>query len=245
MTFERPRSAVILAAGFGSRLDAPEGHKILAEIGGKPLIDWHLAAFARAGVSEVIVVTGYNHDELAATLQAWPKPAGMSIRTVFNPRFELSNGVSILTAEAHPPFWLAMGDHLIQPALFDRLPAAARTFASEELGGVLAIDHKLDDVFDMPDANKLRFSDGKLAAIGKDLEDFGCVDVGLFWCAAPFVDALRAELEQRGDCNTSDAMRRLDAANLAGFWDVADAWWQDVDTPGARAHAESLVAHGQ
>ena len=236
-----PATAVILAAGFGSRLDAPEGHKILAEIGGTPLFDWHARAFARAGVRELVVVTGFNHEALAATLAEWRLPDRMSVRTVFNPDFELSNGVSILRAEAPTPVWLAMGDHLVEPALFDRLPRAADEFQATGLGGVLAIDFKLADVFDMPDANKLQLDDGRLAAIGKDLEVFNCVDVGLFYCDAPFVEALRAERAARGDCNTSDAMRRLDAAGIAGFWDVESAWWQDVDTPGARAHAEGLA----
>ncbi len=237
-----PTTAVILAAGFGSRLDAPEGHKILAEIAGVPLFDWHAAAFARAGVRELIVVTGFNHEALASTLAGWSLPPQMSVRTVYNPKFELSNGVSILSAGATAPFWLAMGDHLIEPALFDRLPAASAEFDRAGRGGVLAIDYKLDDVFDMPDANKLRFTDGRIDAISKDLDDFDCVDVGLFYCAEAFTDALRAELAARGDCNTSDAMRRLDAAGTAGFWDVEGSWWQDVDTPGARAHAETLVA---
>ena len=237
-----PKTVVILAAGFGSRLDAPEGHKILAELGGRPLIDWHLEAFARANVEEVVVVTGFNHEALSEALEAWDLPEGMSIRTVFNPKFELSNGVSILSAEAETPFWLTMGDHLIQPDLFDRIGELAEYCGENGVGGALAVDYELDAVFDMPDANKVRLIDGKLDAIGKELDDFGCVDVGLFWCGEQFVEALRAELAERGDCNTSDAMRRLDAAGQALFWDVGSAWWQDVDTPGARAHAEKLIA---
>lgn len=235
-------TAVILAAGYGSRLGAAEGHKILAEVGGKALLDWHVDAFARAGVTDLIIVTGFNHEALTRTLQSWRLPAGMRVRTVFNAQFDLSNGVSILSANAQPPFWLAMGDHLIQPALFDTLPAVATRMAADDIGGALAIDYALADVFDMPDANKLRFDDGALAAIGKDLTEFDCVDVGLFWCDQPFLDALEAERAARGDCNTSDAMRRLDAAGRAAYWDIGDAWWQDVDTPGARAHAEQLVA---
>lgn len=236
-----PRTVVILAAGFGSRLDAPEGHKILAEIGGRPLLDWHLDNFLRAGVDDFIIVTGYEHQELQAILDGWPRPDGVSLRTAFNPEFELSNGISILSAEASAPFWLVMSDHLIDPTLFERLPDWAAECERRGVGGSLAIDYDLDAIYDMPDANKLRRVDGHLDAIGKELDDFDCVDVGLFWCGEGFVRALEAERELRGDCNTSDAMRRLDGADAALFWDVGDAWWQDVDTPGAREHAETLV----
>jgi choline kinase len=236
-----PDTVVILAAGFGSRLDAPEGHKILAEIGGKPLLDWHLGNFVRAGVRDFIIVTGYEHEELQSILDEWPRPDGVTLRTAFNPRFELSNGISILAADAPAPFWLVMSDHLIEPRLFDRLPDWAAECEESGVGGSLAIDYDLDAIYDMPDANKLRRVDGRLDAIGKELDDFDCVDVGLFWCGSGFVEALRAEKAERGDCNTSDAMRRLDRQGKARFWDVGDAWWQDVDTPGARAHAETLV----
>ena len=237
-----PRTAVILAAGFGSRLGAPEGHKILAEIAGRPLLDWHVRAFARAGVTRLIIVTGFEHEALATALRDWNSPVSMQIDIAVNPAFDLSNGVSILAAQAPTPFWLAMGDHLVDPRLFGRLPEIAHLMAEQGHGGALGIDYALDDVFDMPDANKLRFADGRLQAIGKEIDDFDCVDVGLFWCDQPFVDALLAERRDRGDCNTSDAMRRLDAEGKAGYFDIGTkTWWQDVDTPGARAHAEGLV----
>lgn len=237
-----PETVVILAAGFGSRLDAPEGHKILAEIGGRPLIDWHLENFSRAGARDVIVVTGFEHQALGDTLAGWPVPEGMTVRTAFNPAFDLSNGVSILAADAEPPFWLVMADHLIDPALFDRIDEMATAAAEASAAAALAIDYELDAVFDMPDANKLRFDGGKLIAIGKEIAPFDCVDIGLFWCDRGFVDALEAERAERGDCNTSDAMRRLDRNDQALFWDVEASWWQDVDTPEARTHAERLVA---
>lgn len=262
---QHTRYAMILAAGLGSRLEAEEGHKILARLGDRPLLDYHLENFARLGVTDTIVVTGYRREELEATLEGWPLPnvespggssTPMRLHLAHNPDFRKSNGISILAGvdqvlasalppdspqDALPPFWLSMSDHLFEPALFDDLRAGFTTWRRPHIQGVLGIDRKLDTIFDMPDATKLRYDEHSLA-ISKELEPFDVVDVGLFWCGPGFVQALRDEYAERGDCSTSDAVRRLHATGQFDFWDVGPRLWQDVDTPGARSHAEGLLA---
>ncbi len=244
------RHAVILAAGFGSRLNAQEGHKLLAKIGGRSLLDYHLDAFARVGVTQVSIVTGFKHDDLEAAVVAQTSSRELDVRTAHNPDFEGSNGLSVLAALRDIdladalPFWLTMADHLFDPALFDAL---AETGGAQALPdgtqGALWIDRKLDSIYDMPDATKVQLGQGDaLEDIGKEIPAFNAVDVGLFWAAQGFVDALVAERDARGDCSTSDAVRRLSAQGTFAFPDVGPALWQDVDTPGARAHAEKLVS---
>ncbi|TXD33872.1 nucleotidyltransferase [Lujinxingia vulgaris] len=241
------RAAVILAAGFGSRLNAEEGYKLLAEVGGRPMIDHHLAGLHQLGVAHVVVVTGYAHEGLEDALQKVELPEGMRLHCAFNPNFEGQNGTSVLVGAAAlrdaavpGPFWLTMSDHLFEPVLFDDL----RAFDAERPSswqGALMIDRKLETIFDMPDATKLAMDAGDFA-IGKELTRFDAVDAGLFWCDEGFVDALVGARERRGDCSTSDAVRALHAESAFGFWDIGPRLWQDVDTPGARAHAERLIA---
>ena len=237
------RHAVILAAGYGSRLNPQEGHKLLATIGSRPLLEHHLANFAALKVDRVVVVTGYEAADLREAVHRFDPPGSMEVQCVHNDDFDAGNGISVLTGadalgDPAPPFWLTMSDHLFEPGLFDGLNARIGAVIDERTEGVLLIDRKLDRIFDMPDANKLRL-DGEFA-IGKQLDEFDAVDIGLFWCGPGFVEALRREKNARGDCSTSDAVRRLVKAGRFAFFDVGEALWQDVDTPAAREHAEKL-----
>lgn len=241
--------AIILAAGFGSRLQAQEGHKLLATIGDQSLLQYHLDNFKRINVQEVTVVTGYRHEALERAVLEASATQSLQVSTAYNPNFEGSNGQSVLAGvrsalsragERALPFWLTMADHIFEPRLFEEL--ALKPDFEPQTQGALFVDYKLESIYDMPDATKVAFAaDGQLAAIGKEIEPFDAVDVGLFWCAQGFVQALEQEQALRGDCSTSDAVRRLCAMGAFSFPDVGEATWQDVDTPGARAHAELLL----
>ncbi|MFH1219148.1 MAG: NTP transferase domain-containing protein [Candidatus Eisenbacteria bacterium] len=70
--------AVILAAGCGSRVRSitPEKPKCLMDLGGRPIIDWILEGLAVAGIKEVVVVTGFQHQTLRRALgPSWPRDA--------------------------------------------------------------------------------------------------------------------------------------------------------------------------
>lgn len=209
------------------------------------MLDWHADRLMRLGVEELVVVTGFEHQRLEDQLAEWDLPEGFELTTAYNPEWEKSNGLSVLAGaeRADGPFWLVMSDHLFAGGFVDEVHARRGEFEGET-GAMLVVDSAIDAIYDVPDANKLRFDDGKLAAIGKELEEWDVADTGIFWCGEPFVAALAAERDRRGDCNTSDAMRRLDALGRVAYLDIEGRAWQDVDTPGAQAHAEKLIANG-
>lgn len=242
---------IILAAGRGSRLDPDEDYKLLVEIDGVPLLERHLRNFDRLGVERVTVVTGYRHAPLDAAIRGWSSETDIGLSVAVNPAFDAGNGLSVLAGvdqaerdgavPSAVPFWLTMSDHLFEPTLFDDLAASLET-GETDLAGLLVVDRDLDGIYDLDDANTLRTGgDGELEAIGKDLETFDTVDAGLFWCDTGVVDALDDERRERGDCSTSDAVSTLARRGRFGWWDLGDADWQDVDTPGARERAEELA----
>ncbi len=234
--------AVILAAGYGSRLSPDEGHKLLTTVGDRRLLDFHIDNFHRLGVTDLVVVTGFDAEPLERALANSVTPPGMTLRPARNEAFDGQNGLSVLAGAdslGDTPFWLTMSDHLFDPALFDELAARFPAERDPRWQGALFVDRKLDTIYDMPDATKVRLTPS--FDISKALEDFEAIDVGLFFCDQGFVDALVAEKEARGDCSTSDAVRRLHEEGAFRFWDIGSYLWQDVDTPGAHAHAEKLL----
>jgi MurNAc alpha-1-phosphate uridylyltransferase len=62
--------AMLLAAGRGERMRPITDSlpKPLVEVGGRPLIAWHLAALARAGVREVVINLSWLGEQLRAAL---------------------------------------------------------------------------------------------------------------------------------------------------------------------------------
>jgi CTP:molybdopterin cytidylyltransferase MocA len=58
---------VLLAAGAGSRFRAAGGGvKLLARVGGRPLVEWALAALADAPLGDRVIVLGSHADDLLA-----------------------------------------------------------------------------------------------------------------------------------------------------------------------------------
>lgn len=62
--------AMILAAGLGARMRPLTDHtpKPLLEVGGKPLIVWHIEALVRAGITELVINTAWLGEKLQAAL---------------------------------------------------------------------------------------------------------------------------------------------------------------------------------
>ncbi|MGI9087751.1 MAG: NTP transferase domain-containing protein [Chthoniobacterales bacterium] len=231
--------AVILMAGAGSRLGHADGAiaKPLVQIAGRPLISYTLEALARIGVTTVHAIMGEQSARLTSTV-AELLPATMSLHAITNPAWQKQNGVSVLCAEPHvrAPFFLAMGDHLFDAAIFENL---LRTADPRDLN--LAIDRKISSIFDLDDAMKVQTHAERVTGIGKTLAAYDAIDTGLFLCPNELFDYLR-RAQRAGDCSLADGVRLMAADGKVRAFDIGDAWWQDVDTPEMYAYAAAHFA---
>jgi choline kinase len=230
--------AVILMAGTGSRLrgSAQTIAKPLIPIGARPLISYAIDSFDKAGVERIFAVVGPNGEELAAAV-APLLPARMEFHPVPNPKWQKQNGVSLLMAagKVRAPFFLAMGDHLFESSIVDRLVAHADP---KRLN--LAIDKKISSIFDLDDAMKVRVEENRIGAIGKNLADYNAIDTGIFLCPETIFEYLQRVL-RNDDCALADGVRLMAEEGNALAVDIGNAWWQDVDTPEMLARAEEEV----
>jgi molybdenum cofactor cytidylyltransferase len=88
-------AAILLAAGRSTRMGGP--NKLLAEIGGKPLVRIAAEQALASRARPVIVVTGHQRDKVEAALQ------GLDVRTVHNPNFAEGLSTSVKTGLAAVP----------------------------------------------------------------------------------------------------------------------------------------------
>src|SRR5438874_1748316 len=120
--------AVVLAAGNGDRFHShPPRSKLLATIGGMPLLVRTLTAAFEAGVRNAHVILGYDADCVrAAAIGGAPPHLTLSFH--MNDQWRQENGLSLLAARPFmngSPFALLMGDHLFDPAVLKPLLSAA------------------------------------------------------------------------------------------------------------------------
>jgi 1L-myo-inositol 1-phosphate cytidylyltransferase len=227
-------TAVILAAGEGSRLRASAPYKPLCPVAGRPLIDHALEGLAAAGLTRVIVVLGYGEEAIAAHLAS--RRWGLAVETVrSDPR--RPNGLSVLAAApslAGGEAVLAMCDHLVTPAHYARM---ARVGAGAGLR--LGIDRRLGhDWIDSEDVTCVATEGEAIVAIGKGLEPHDCYDTGVFAIGPKLMQAL-ATLEAPA---LTEGVRLLMADGLAQTVDCSDLDWIDVDDAAALAKAEAWMA---
>ena len=69
--YERLRvGAVLLAAGEGARMGGVP--KSMLKLQGVPLINRHLIAMSGGGIDEVVVVTGFYHEQIEPAVETFP-----------------------------------------------------------------------------------------------------------------------------------------------------------------------------
>ena len=230
--------AVILMAGLGSRLQSTADNipKPLIQIAGRAVFSYTIDALQRAGIETIHIVTGYNSDALVAGLNPLVPPE-MKLHPIYNPEWQKQNGVSVLAVKQHvnAPFALTMGDHLFGPLIVDL------TIRESDLRQLnVAIDRKLNAIFDLDDAMKVQTKADRVTTIGKDLKDYDAIDTGLFVCPTEFFDYLE-RAKHDGDCSLADGVRAMASDGKVHGIDIGDAWWQDIDTPEMLAQARAVI----
>lgn len=234
------RTAVILAAGMGTRLraahvDLPKG---FLELGGKPLIEWSIARLEQAGINDIVIVTGYaaeHYQELAVRYEGL-------IRVVHNPDYADSGSMyslycardviddDFLLLESDIVYESRALDVLIGHESADAVLLSGQTHAGDEVyveapAGLLLNMSK--------DRNKLGGVAGELVGVSKISRSL--YDLMNHLAREHFRESLHYDYET--DCLVAAAQG----------WEIScpvvkDLVWAEIDDPAhlARAQAEIL-----
>ena len=230
--------AVILAAGNGDRFKNPHRQsKLLHPVLGKSLILRTLESAAAAGIVTAHVILGYDAERVKRVVEM-SRPAGLTVDFVYNPHWQLENGVSALEAEplcGDRRFALLMGDHLFEPAVLRRL----MHYPTSGDESVLAIDARPADPAVAAEATRVRLDGDHIVAIGKGISPWDALDTGVFVFSPALFGALR-EAQADGRTTLSAGVQRLAERRLMRGAAVVDSAWCDIDTKDDLGIAESL-----
>ncbi len=230
---ESVSEAVIIAAGFGSRISERFSSKPLATIRGVPLIEIAIGQAASAGIEKVFVVTGHEAQRVEDALAAIGSRHSVQVVPVRLDTWDKPNGWSVIAGaeRVRGDFLLMMADHVFGDGILDRL--ARQSFDGVDV--ILAADRPDNPLVDPEDATWLeRRHDGKIANIGKGLKSYDAVDCGAFLANHKLPAAIRRAIVQGLPGSLSDGMRVLADEGRAQTMDICGQWWLDVDD--LRAH---------
>jgi choline kinase len=169
-----PTKAIILSAGQGKRLSplTDTRPKCLVELSGRTVLHWQLRHLRQAGITEVVVVTGFAADTVETEIAGLDLP-GMTVRTLFNPFFGLTDNLAtcwLARSEMVGDFLLLNGDTLFEPAIAERLIAAPSAPITVTIDRKAA-GYDADDMKVLTDGDALR-------AIGKTIEAYDAESIG-------------------------------------------------------------------
>ena len=232
-------NAVILAAGKGTRLrplteDKP---KVLVEVDGRPLIEYAFDALIDAGVSEFVVVVGYESELIVD--RYGDAYEGVPI-TYAHQHEQLGLAHALLTAEPHVDgdFMLMLGDNVFEANLGDvidrRAEGADAALLVEEVPWEEASRYGVCDTTE----------DGEITRVVEKPDDppSNLVMTGFYvFTPAIFHACHLVQPSDRGEYELPDAIdllirsgRTVDAVRM-------DGWRIDVGYPADRDEAERRV----
>jgi len=226
---------VIIAAGQGKRIrsiteDLP---KTLLKINGRTLLETLLENCLYVGISDVVVVTGYQTKAIEGFINNLRMD--LNIQTVYNPDWNLENGMSILAAKdtisAHETFIVSMSDHFYGPDLLEQVMKI-------NLGNntaCVALDFNKDDIFDIDDGMKISVEKNnkeKITKMSKTLDNYDAIDCGVFKFKYSFFSTLD-NARKTGKFSISEACQMLIKIGEMGGINIGNSFWLDIDTPEA------------
>ncbi|MCB1055561.1 MAG: bifunctional UDP-N-acetylglucosamine diphosphorylase/glucosamine-1-phosphate N-acetyltransferase GlmU [Acidobacteria bacterium] len=239
----RPRIAVVLAAGRGTRMRS-ELPKVLHPVAGRPMISWVLDAARAAGCRRIVVIVGHGAERLRAAVAA-PDVVFVTQEPQLGTGHALAQAAPAIEGAAQ--LLVLSGDvPLVSPRTLEKLVApsawgalaVAELDRPERLGRVLAAAHGgLERIVEAADASP------------EELE-VRTVNAGLYALPAPEIFSYLDRLDDhnaQGELYLTDAVGAAAAdgerLELVPLDDPSEAWGVNTRRQLGEVHRRLLERH--
>jgi choline kinase len=212
-----------------------ESPKILLEIGGRTLLEWHAIRLRERDVQDVVLVTGHLREKIGRVLPEISARHGLRIREIVNERFHegsvLSLAVALPDIEGKPEPLLLMDADVLYPAqMLERLISSTHPTA-------LLLDREYSTKDDDPVLVPVK--EGRPFEFQKKWTgeaDFVGESIGFFKIGSDDLPLLIEETRVRSAGSNvrdsyDDVLRVVVLAGRFGFEDVTGVPWTEIDFP--------------
>ena len=213
--------------------------KPLVPLLGLRLIEWVILSAREAGIEGFVIVTGYLGGKLKSFLGDGSR-YNAEIEYVDNSRWKMGNGISVYEARnlLEERFVLLMSDHIFNP---DILSALKRSKVGKD-ECILCVDKGMSYVFDADDATKVKVVGGEIVQIGKSLEEYDGVDMGMFLCAPDIFKALKQSIGKNRYSLTAGIRELAKEGKMKAYCiENEEDYWIDIDTFESLKIAERIL----
>jgi MurNAc alpha-1-phosphate uridylyltransferase len=229
----RPHSAIILAAGLGTRMRplTVDTAKTLLPLGGRPLLDHALDRLRDVGIERVVVNAYWHADRVTAHLQMRDGPPRTIVRRE-EALLETGGSVrAVLDVLGPDPFYVVNGDSVWLDGPTPALRRLADAWDPETADAVLLV-HRSFQTLSEPGAGDFALDTLGVARRPKEREIVPYIYAGVqLISAALFADAPEGRFSMNLMWDRAIAARRLRAV-------VHDGLWWHLSTPADLAAAE-------
>lgn len=227
--------AIILAAGFGNRVRelTKKVPKPLLKIGTKSLLQCNIEQLIKANISIIYIVTGHRSKLIRDHVAKLRKILPVKLILVHNSYYQLGNGKSLLAAKnliKSPYCLLTMVDNYPDLNIFVRAIKAVGAI-SKVNGMGLCIDRSPTYSFQINDATKVSIKNDMIKNIGKKIEKYDGLDMGVFLLNMKELKKLNI-VKRRLKLTITDIMKYwIDEAKRPFIpIDCSGLFWTDIDT---------------
>ena len=235
-TKNMPRNAMVLAAGFGTRMHPLTEHKPkpLVEVAGRPLIDHVLDKLAQAGVARAVVNVHHFADLLEKHLASRAKP-----KIVVSDERGVLLGTGGGAVKALPlldgaPFFLINSDSIWLDGTTSNLKRLAQAFDPATMDALLLLAPAKGSIGYGGRGDFLMTADGRLTARGERTAAPFVYAGAAILSPALFKDAPQGEFPLTALFTRASGAGRLHGLELKGRW-------MHVGTPEAIPLAEQAI----